>query len=177
MLDCFMWADLSFMISLTVFPLNLSDESWSWNDFACTMTQYQFLLGVSEEDIAVHTSWSLFGPEVRGRMLTSLLLCSFSLLHQTCALVHGNLQLDPGPGAARLINPSFLSEVGECITAECNPSHLSGEQSKKKKVLMWSGSLGTAMEKARSTPFYLQLRIWPDRSKEYVNFKIKSVLI
>ncbi|XP_072321384.1 agouti-related protein [Eucyclogobius newberryi] len=39
-----------------------------------------------------------------------LLLCSLSLLRLSSALVQ-NLQLDQGPGGARLVHPPFLSDV------------------------------------------------------------------
>ncbi|XP_051234174.1 agouti-related protein [Dicentrarchus labrax] len=46
-------------------------------------------------------------------MFGSVLLCcySFSLLRLSSSLVHGNIQLDDGPAAGRLSEPSYLSDL------------------------------------------------------------------
>ncbi|XP_049918884.1 agouti-related protein [Epinephelus moara] len=48
-------------------------------------------------------------------MFGSVLLCctSFSLLRLSSSLVHGNIQLDDGPAAARRTDTSFLSDIAE----------------------------------------------------------------
>ncbi|XP_036951713.1 agouti-related protein isoform X1 [Acanthopagrus latus] len=47
------------------------------------------------------------------RMFGSVLLCwcSFTLLRFSSSLVHGNIQLEDGPPAARRAEPSYLSEM------------------------------------------------------------------